>query len=78
LGTWREKVYTPNEFQRKVKRLYAELEPDSSENPGFPIGFIHFHNLSDGRPHPLSISFFNGCFHEVGEVRLVVGAGVEG
>jgi hypothetical protein len=32
--------------------------------------------LSDARPHPLCISFFNGCFHEVGEVRPVVGAGV--
>jgi hypothetical protein len=29
--------------KRKVKRVYTGLEPDSSKNPGFSIGFIEFH-----------------------------------
>ncbi len=43
--------------KRKVKRVDTGLEPDSSKNPGFLIGFIEFDRDSDARPHPLCISF---------------------
>ena len=45
------------EVKRKVKRVYTELESDSSGIPGFSIGFIEFYRDSDARPHPLCISF---------------------
>ena len=44
-------------FQRRVKRLYTKLKAVYSQNPDFPIGFIGVEASSDGRPHPLSISF---------------------